>query len=489
MAMYSFARLRWFAAVFALTNIGLPNLFLVSMKDLTFAEYSSIFEPIYATTSYITPTNETNALLSDSNNAEDVLKFNFFYRALNGDFNITYSIKGIQVLKQYIDEHNQETLMQEWTSCGETFNDCEPLQKRKFVVAYYSCPVEAGNRLLRFLNAYILAIMSNRTVLWDYYSTENCMMNDVPPEYFDEARCNSLDTIEACDKVLVRHPWIPSFTEWRDRLELPRQGVLMEAENTTEARRGWLNNYDHIDSPRLFRISKMINGKLFYQMTMPHVRNSRVANKILQERAGSIMEHGLYFAAGMLLESVFTIEPSLEPKEVPKLPPASLYLHSRHPAFWYNGSDIEDEKNCLNTLLQGYNKSCAIILMSDRELTIDLLKYEIESKWGCQTLVANTTKVVGETDANHTMNEHGIFRGVGYFQDWALARHARAAGIAYHKHPKPVLRTSSFLIQASIEFRRIFEYNTMKEVPFFDVCFKRAQRLKSQPLISRKFYK
>eukprot|EP00548_Thalassiothrix_antarctica_P008693 CAMPEP_0194153464 /NCGR_PEP_ID=MMETSP0152-20130528/56516_1 /TAXON_ID=1049557 /ORGANISM="Thalassiothrix antarctica, Strain L6-D1" /LENGTH=129 /DNA_ID=CAMNT_0038858769 /DNA_START=306 /DNA_END=695 /DNA_ORIENTATION=- len=110
--------------------------------------------------------------------------------------------------------------------------------------------------------------------------------------------------------------------------------------------------------------------------------------------------------------------------------------------------------------------------MSDREPTLVLLKEHIQSKYGCKVLRANTTQYNLEqhTDLQILEDEHGIYRGVGFYQDWALARHARSGGIAHFRQKRPVLRSSSFLIQSSIEFRRVFEYDTLEDMPKFDIC-------------------
>ena len=50
----------------------------------------------------------------------------------------------------------------------------EELSKRKYAVAYYSCPQQAGNRLHAFMNSVLHAIINNRTVLYQYYDTATC---------------------------------------------------------------------------------------------------------------------------------------------------------------------------------------------------------------------------------------------------------------------------------------------------------------------------
>jgi len=60
------------------------------------------------------------------------------------------------------------------------------------VVAEYSCPERLGNRMHEFLNAMILAVVTNRTLLWSYVG--------------GAAALNQSE----CPRLLTRAPWIPS---------------------------------------------------------------------------------------------------------------------------------------------------------------------------------------------------------------------------------------------------------------------------------------
>lgn len=235
-------------------------------------------------------------------------------------------------------------------------------------------------------------------------------------------------------------------------------------------------DYDADDRPRLYRIGKMINAQTFYELH--EGADSRLQKPINQQRVKEIMAYGFYFAAGMFLESVFTFQPYLlpSPREYPK---TTVYIHARHPLPQDDGSNIESELTCLHKMfpenfteqqqISSSPSPCGMVLMSDRQLTLDRLENVSRHLYRCEPILARhlTTTLPG----NHTDNEHGVFRGVGFFEDWALARNARSGGVAYQNSHRRVLRTSTSLIQASIEFRRVMEQQSRKEpIPEFPIC-------------------
>ena len=76
---------------------------------------------------------------------------------------------------------------------------------RIFVVAQYACPREAGNIFHDYANALLLAIMTNRTLLWRYLKHKDW-------------ENLGLSTEEECNRILRRADWIPSYDEWKKEL-------------------------------------------------------------------------------------------------------------------------------------------------------------------------------------------------------------------------------------------------------------------------------
>ena len=131
------------------------------------------------------------------------------------EFQIQYaSIKELpnpfRILEQYKAWHSHEAL------------ERDP-NNRRFIVAYYQCPVSAGNWLHYFTSAMYWGILTNRTVLWTYADVDTCeqLVEDFRNP-FSPRRCHVNGTTQSdCETMLVRAPWIPAYEEWNVRLRLP----------------------------------------------------------------------------------------------------------------------------------------------------------------------------------------------------------------------------------------------------------------------------
>ena len=96
------------------------------------------------------------------------------------------------LINSYILQHSVERLQKsENTICD-----------RKFVIGTYYCPQQIGNRMNEFLNHFFAAIVTNRTLVWDF-----C----------DRSYCDNKDE-KSCDQFLTRLPWIPSLSEVKNRM-------------------------------------------------------------------------------------------------------------------------------------------------------------------------------------------------------------------------------------------------------------------------------
>lgn len=95
----------------------------------------------------------------------------------------------------------------------------DALERRRYAVAYYSCPHQAGNRLHHLFNSVLWSIVLNRTVLVHYYTREAC---EAAGAGYDSGICRHANRQRDCDPVLRRHSWVPMYDEWKDRLGLPR---------------------------------------------------------------------------------------------------------------------------------------------------------------------------------------------------------------------------------------------------------------------------
>ena len=67
------------------------------------------------------------------------------------------------LLRAYVERHGNHT--------GGITHSWDDLCHRKYLVATYACPLQIGNRMHEFLNAFAVAVISDRTLLWQYWGS------------------------------------------------------------------------------------------------------------------------------------------------------------------------------------------------------------------------------------------------------------------------------------------------------------------------------
>ena len=373
------------------------------------------------------------------------------------------------VMTLYMEQHSEQQLQQEWSDCRNVPANniaskqietnkatliCPALAQRKFVVGLYSCPHESGNRLHRFMNGLVWAIGTNRTFLWRYHTKEAIEEygeDTVPSVYLE------------CDSILKRSDWVPSFDEWKERLGLPP----IQRADLREKGDVFARPYDQEGSPKVIRTGLQYKPDEGLILTEAKDKTSPYLNN--KERTNKLGELGVYFAFGMMFEALFTIRNHLMPNPEQIADPTrqdTYFLHSRHPNNALDGSYVWPEQKCLNyTLFNRTNRPCTFYLMSDRQLTMELLSKEISSRNCTVEMVRNHTQ-----GASSHREEHGPFAGMGYWQDLALAIHARTGCIAFHQYQRRHVRTSTALVREIIEFRRVLTARNRTSIGEFKEC-------------------
>jgi len=397
----------------------------------------------------------------------DLFSNNYFYRAWMGaEFPTANELPPFQVLKTYIRQHSQQQLKHEWEDC-KSRNHCDAINSRKFVVGMYSCPVEAGNRMHRFMNGLLWSVLTNRTLLARYGTSETCQ------EYGEREHCDEVHEHckpSHCQEILHLSPWVPSFDEWNDtlvlppvvRAEIPWKG---QPDNVTQP-------YDNPTNPKVIRIGFQIapdRQKLLQRRGISKTPYLSLSSNL--ERLEMIGKNGPYFAYGMMFEALFTMDPSLLPHKTNQVEDSSgietYFLHSRHP----KGKPEFDtytwpEEMCIMKFENATTKTkpCLYYLMSDREVTLNLLNKAIQNKMHCKV------RMVGKRSQGKSFsNEHGPFAGRGYWEDVSLAIQARHGMIAFHMNRRHLVRTSTAIIRELVEFRQVLEHSG-EALPLFREC-------------------
>jgi hypothetical protein len=263
-------------------------------------------------------------------------------------------------------------------------------RRRTYVLGVYSCPEQAGNRLHEFLNAYAVAVVTDRTLVWKFCHFKRC------PKENTEARCGA---------ALARKPWL---------LSVAAVGGL----RSEDARRapGWPARPTEADVRARAGALERPAAPLLDVGVMEHreaaALNAAALSPPARRRARALFGAGVDVAYGALLESAFSFVAA--PRDPVPRGAASFAVHSRHQRASDAGGNVEKEATCLATLVE---TPCVVFLMSDRQRSLDLLA-ERAAALGCRSVVANRA-------ASPASGEHGPVAGAGFFADLASASRAR----------------------------------------------------------------
>lgn len=384
----------------------------------------------------------------------------------NSVFPIASQLKSVQILREYIQSHSQQHLERLWIDCGNQ-SSCNAFNETKFIVEWYSCPLEAGNRIFRFMNGLLWAIFTDRIFLWQYFDKALCD-HDRPDTYnCDQTNLNSP---EECESILHLAEWVPSWEEWSVKLNLsyPVQACAIGEKPDPIAY--------HMDAsvvPRVIRTGKQINMETALVLSTP----GRGLRRFIIDPLKRIMvttflrEQGVYFVYGMLFESLFTLDASLVPSEPPldNNKVDTFLLHSRHQFNYEDGSAIHLDVSCMNKVLGervgSQLKPCFVYIMTDRAATRAKLP-EALAAFNCSAVFTSTSQ------GQSFRYEHGPFAGRGYFQDLAMTRHARRGLMSPNLKGRPLrgIRTSTALPRSIVEFRRVLESSSRQSITPFPEC-------------------
>jgi hypothetical protein len=252
-------------------------------------------------------------------------------------FPIASQLKSVRILREYIQNHSQQHLERLWIQCGNQ-SSCAAFNETKFVVEWYSCPLEAGNRIFRFMNGLLWAILTDRIFLWQFFDKALCD-HDRPETY----KCfkSNLNSPDDCENILHLAGWVPSWEEWSVKLNLsyPVQACAIGEKPDPIA-----FHMDALEVPRVIRTGKQINMETALILGTPGRGLRRFITDPLKRITATtfLREQGVYFAYGMLFESLFTLDASLVPIEPPldNNKVDTYLLHSRHQFDYEDGSAI-----------------------------------------------------------------------------------------------------------------------------------------------------
>jgi hypothetical protein len=387
-------------------------------------------------------------------------------------FDDRLSLPPLSMILSYIDQHGEQALFADWES-----NNTE---HRRFSVVHYSCPQQLGNRLHQFFNDFLLAFLTNRTILWKYWTREDCIQLGNQYDHsicIDFNRSLSIDNPAECANIMETAPWIPRYDVWSKRLNLPNPPVQVwtrpiNPRNAPQPvpdsvkRIQWiLDTTDKKTNQTILGVSDKHKLTVFQPLvgalSLKYVERELTRQDDALSRAKAIFHYGADFWHGALFDQAFRIRPdflnSVRPfithgtnESTTALATASITLHARHTNPLDDGSNITNEQNCLQDVLGQMAHLnitvCRLFLLSDRSETLTRLRAHIGTK--CEVVQATHRDTT--TDALEV--EHGPFAGVGFVQDLELA--SREASRSLRSFWIGHSRSSSKLLREWLTYRR-----------------------------------
>jgi hypothetical protein len=338
----------------------------------------------------------------------------------------------------------------------------EAWRRRRFAVAYYSCPHQLGNRLFLFMNNLLWAVITNRTILYQYMDRATCehLLVSQPLSFLD---CRAANTERDCDTVLERSSWLPSYEEFADPSWSTTTSTIHQVEfwqthwsNVSDA---WVRDryrYDGAKHANLTKVDEMnativdFPGLTNYEIVDLNERDTReelLATTDARMTARKLVYHELRYAYGMFLAETFRLRQEHVEMVKDYYPPDdaakrlhnnetdvvfSIALHSRHKFVKQKGRNIQMEKDCLNKVLvhRAANQTCQVCAMSDRTLALTKLKTWLETEHrGCQMITVDHSS----TETSFSV-EHGRHAGAGF---------ARELEVCYRYGSDAVVTTST----------------------------------------------
>ena len=367
----------------------------------------------------------------------------------------------LQVLEQYKQWHSIEALQR------------DP-DNRTFAMGFYSCPLQAGNRLHHFMNNLKWAIITNRTLLWKYWDEETCKNYNGDVKQFASV-CDNANKVEDCDQILTRAGWLPSYDEWSQRLSLddphffPWEATRLKWQSRKPQVE--LRGVDVVEKypyqVAVFHMNRNKESDLMYE----NARNTLLHTVWGREIAQKLHSLGVDFLYGMIYRQSFQLRESFlgsySQASTKGTFSHSFVLHSRHISENRTGCAIAQEVSCLEQLLKDADEGQQVwaAVMSDRECTIGMVRSWLEKR--------NVTIQTAEHRSGESYRkEHGPFAGVGYYQDVEFASQARSGFIATAQGQG--LRSSSNLVLEVIEYEKHMDAwkaeQDLKEVQATKVC-------------------
>lgn len=354
-------------------------------------------------------------------------------------------------------------------------------KKRRYIVAGYGCPHFLGNYVFNFLNAFAVALVTNRTLLWINHG-----------RHIDKKGPSNPSLIE-CDGFMDVRSWVPAAEAVLPILEasfgsaaqarFPPYGYGFQGLKYLGTK--------SINEPNIGGDSLFVDSKQLFCADFPmdsgnstlvlkagwmerrdvglSLRNgSGVLGPEAQSRVHQLFSHGIDVAYGMMFDAAFEMGKAVVGPAKQALLNAvddsatgdgngrnTIAIHVRHQDSSDHGNDSAHLRSCISSILE---PNLAIFAASDRDETLAALS-KIASK--NSTVVKAPVKPMAHHAKGQVAldsGENGPAAGLGGLYDMEFLTEAGA-------HPRAIgfigSTVSSFseLIYARIAFRQSADHN------------------------------
>lgn len=322
----------------------------------------------------------------------------------------------------------------------------------------YSAPEQIGNHMHEFLNGYLAAFVTNRTLLWQYCDRRPCRQNPY-------AKCNEL---------LPRLPWMMHIGElwqlWKEHNCTEPGGIYTLTniyQRDTAEEIAMCCGMDNLSMPVIY--FGTFEQHEYYSMYLPQARLLDESKR----RAQILFRSGEHVGYGVLLKSSFHIsrqitednnvlifkhitsiqQNSSHPHHRTALTvrdendPFFISMHIRHAHTAVQSRIVQDDRGltCLLKLISRYqdtimkDRLCIVLLSTDRAESFEyFMSLPIEALGNCTIISTNH-------EGNHVQrSEHGPYSGELAVRDVELLSRGDLFIGSIYNTAKLSLWTSSF---------------------------------------------
>ena len=280
------------------------------------------------------------------------------------------------------------------------------------IVGHFSCPHQLGNRLFDFLNAFLIAVVTDRALVW---RPCRAVAHGICPR----------NRPDACAGVLDLRAWVGRPATARLSTRLPRL--------TRPAFRGPPGYWAHTRRPISWRAAA---STAFRRHAVPGVLERNDAAALAWPGATLGAAAGAACRALCAARRWRTARRSTPPSTSRDSSASGnrapvLGVHLRHYSARDGGRSVGVAADCVGEALadvpsrvKSRGRPCELLVATDRNVSVEFLRASIGRATGCAIVVAERRSAAAAATERGLTREHGPLAGVAAVGDLALLARA-----------------------------------------------------------------